>query len=74
MRPILSSTLKINSTFTFTNEATGSWTYTMQAADVDTSGTYLLEFEVTLPGPQKLTFPTDADTPYQIVRIQDDLG
>lgn len=66
--------LKIDSTFTFTDAATGSWAYTLQEADVDTIGTYTLEFEVVLPGPQTLTFPTDADNPYLIVLIQDDLG
>src|SRR5687767_14105248 len=74
MRPISGGTLKINSTFTFTTEATGIWSYTMLAANVDTSGTFLLEFEVTLSGPQTVTFPTDPDAPYMIVKIQDDLG
>ncbi len=66
--------LKINSTFTFTNAVTGSWAYTLQAADVDTKGRYKLELEVTLPGPQVMTFPTSPTKPYLIVLVQDDLG
>lgn len=68
------TTLKINSTFNFTNASTGSWSYTMQAGDVDTKGNYEMEFEVTLPGPRVETFPTDPDHPYLVVLIQEDLG
>jgi hypothetical protein len=68
------STLKINSTFTFTNAATGSWSYTLQAADVDTKGKYKMELEVTLAGGQTLTFPTHPTRKYLIVQIVDDLG
>ncbi len=68
------STLKINSTFTFTNALQGRWSYTLQTADVDTKGRYKLELEVTLAGPQVVTFPTDSDRPYLIVLIQGDLG
>lgn len=68
------STLKINSTFTFTNAATGLWSYTLLAADVDTKGMYQMELEVTLAGGQILTFPTHPARPYLFVKIQDDLG
>lgn len=74
MRRLGVAALKINSTFTFTNEASGAWSYTMQAADVDTVGRYFLEHEVTLPGPQTLTFPVDRAKPYLVVLIQQDLG
>lgn len=73
MRQQGSSALKINSTFTFTNATTGSWSYTLLSADVDTVGRYLLEFEVTFPT-QTLTFPTNPDNPYIKVLIQSDLG
>lgn len=66
--------LKINSTFSFTDPTTGAWSYTLQTADVDTKGTYEMEFEVTLPGPRTETFPTNPDQPYLIVLIQEDLG
>lgn len=66
--------LKIDSIFTFTDEETGSWSYELQSDDVDTAGTYKLELEVVLPGPQVVTFPTDPDHPYLIVLIQRDLG
>ena len=68
------ATLKINSTFDFVNAASGLWSYILQASDVDTDGEFNLEFEVGLPGPQLLTFPTDQDHPYLIVLIQKDLG
>jgi len=69
-----SGELKINSTFEFTDAATGTWSYTMTADDVDMKGKYKMELEVTLPGPQVITFPTDEDKPYLIVLIQEDLG
>lgn len=73
MRKFGTATLKINSTFTFTDEAAGRWAYTLQAADVDTIGRYLLEFEVTFPT-QVVSFPVNRDNPYMVVLIQDDLG
>lgn len=74
MTKLGSTTPKISSTFTFTTVATGIWSYTMLAADLDTKGWYKLELEVTLPGPQVVTFPTNPATPYLMVVIQDDLG
>lgn len=73
MRKLGSATLKINSTFTFTDEAAGRWAYTLQAADVDTIGRYLLEFQVTFPT-EVVSFPVNQDDPYMVVLIQDDLG
>lgn len=69
-----SGTLKINSTFTFDDEATGLWRYVLTAGDLDTAGTYHMELEVTLPGPQVLTFPTNEANPYIVVAIKKDLG
>lgn len=73
MRKVSTSTLKIDSTFTFTTEATGIWSYTLQAADVDTIGRFNLEFQFTL-GTQTITIPTDKDKPYFMLLVQDDLG
>lgn len=75
MTNVLDGTVKINgSAFTFVTVNTGSWKYIMSNGDVDTSGLYKLELELVLPGPQTITFPTDPDDPYLIVRVQDDLG
>lgn len=60
-------------TFTFSDAALAKWTYSFSGADVDTSGWYKLEFEVTRVGFTD-TFPTDPDEPYLTVLIQDDLG
>jgi hypothetical protein len=70
------STLKIDSTFTFTNAATGSWSYTCTADDVDTSGNYQMEFEVGFAGGVKQTFPTHPDKKrrYLQILIENDLG
>lgn len=73
MREMGSGTLKIDSTFTFTNEAEGRWAYALLAADVNTAGTYTLEFEVTFPT-EIVSFPVDPDKPYYVVLIQSDLG
>jgi hypothetical protein len=68
-------TLKINgANFNFSNEATGSFSYTWQAADLDEAGEFQVEFEVTLPGPVVATFPTNEHKPFLIILIQDDLG
>lgn len=72
MRKIGASALKIDSTFTFTNEAEGRWAYTLLTTDVDTAGTYSLEFEVTFPT-EKVTFPTGEKTYYEVL-IKKDLG
>lgn len=73
MRKMGTSTLKVDSTFTFTSAATGVWAYTLQTADVDTKGFYSLEFEITFPT-QVISFPVDSDVLYMTVLIQDDLG
>ena len=49
----------------------GEVSYTLQAADVDTSGTYQEEWEVTYSGGTKETFPRGGEA--QVVRILDDL-
>jgi hypothetical protein len=68
-------TLKIDAAnFNITNEATGSFSYTWQAADLDETGEFQVEFEVTLPGPVIATFPTNEHRPYLIVKVIDDLG
>lgn len=67
--------VKINgATFSFSAVATGTWNYTLSAAELDTSGHYKMELEVGFAGGVKQTFPTDADRPYKIVLVQDDLG
>lgn len=74
MTSIAGGTPKINgATFTFSAPTTANWTYTMLSGDVDTSGWYKLELEVVKSG-ATYTFPTDPNTPYLLVLIQDDLG
>lgn len=58
---------------TFTDAETATWTYAMQSTDVDTTGWYKAEIEVVMDG-VTYTFPTDKDTPYLLILIQDDLG
>lgn len=68
------NTVKIDgANFVFTDASIGAWMYTLTAEDVDTSGLYRLEFEVTRPGIID-TFPTNPIRPYMFVLIQDDLG
>lgn len=59
--------------FQFSDAVQAEWYYELQAADVDTSGSYQVEFQVTRAG-HKDTFPTDRDRPYMILLVQDDLG
>ena len=74
MTKLGATTPKINgATFTFSNPATASWTYTCTSGDVDTSGTFKMELEVVKSG-VTYTFPTGQANPYLIVLIQDDLG
>jgi hypothetical protein len=69
------TTLKINGTsFSFSNVALGKFIYQWAAADLDTVGDYEMEFQTTLPGGVVVTFPTDVDKPYLLIRVQDDLG
>lgn len=70
-------TAKINgATFTFTNEATGAFSYTFTGTDLDTPGDYVGEFEVTLSGGVVVTIPTKADEKktYINIKIHKDLG
>jgi hypothetical protein len=70
-----SGVMKINgATFSFTNAVEGRFSYPFTALDLDTKGDYEMEFETTLPGGVVVTFPTDVEKPYLLVRIQDDLG
>lgn len=52
------------------DEPNGKAKYNWQTEDVDTAGIYLAEFEMTLPGGGKVTFPQSA---YIKVRIMEDL-
>lgn len=68
-------TAKINgASFSFSNVASGNWSYTMTSTDVDTSGKYVAELEVAFGAGVKQTFPTDPENPYITILIQDDLG
>jgi hypothetical protein len=72
-----SETPKINgAAFTFSNEATGLFSYTFTALDLDTAGDYAGEFEVTLPGGVVVTIPTNANEKqtYISIEVQKDLG
>ena len=63
--------IKINGVdFTIT---TSTWSYAMQAADVNEVAWFKLELEVVKTG-VTTTFPTSYGTPYKLVRVQDDLG
>jgi len=74
MRGYSTNVIKINgANFIFLDAEVGTWSYTMTPEDVDTSGVYKIEFEVTRPGIVD-TFPTDPENPYLIVLIQDDMG
>ena len=62
---------KINAAATITEQATGKVSYTLQAADVDTVGDYLAEFQVTFSGGAVESFPNSA---WLKIRITDDLA
>lgn len=49
----------------------GTFSYAPVAADVDTPGDYIQEWEVNFPGNKPLTFPNGS---YNIVKILPDLG
>lgn len=58
MRPWGSDTLKINGVaLTEVNAAAGEFEYRWVAGDTDTAGIFSGEFEITLAGGKKLTFP-----------------
>lgn len=66
--------LKINgATFQLTDPTQGVWSYALTANDVDTSGYYDMEFQVTRSGHVD-TFPTDPEKPFSLLLIQEDLG
>lgn len=72
MRLIGSTTLKVNrAAATIVDAATGVVSYAWAAGDVDTAGTYLAEFEVSLGG-LPLTIPGD-DQPLHVV-IRSDIA
>ncbi len=63
--------IKVNEAIATVYDAVnGKVKYTWQAADVDTVGTYLAEFEITLSGGGLVTFPQNS---YIKVRIMEDL-
>lgn len=58
---------KINAPATVVDAATGHLRYSPIAADVDTSGLYLVEWEVVGPDGKPDTYPTDGYDTWQIV-------
>jgi hypothetical protein len=52
--------LKVNANATVESAARGVVSYAWQAADTDTAGTYIAEFEVSVAG-KAMTFPNDGD-------------
>lgn len=62
--------LEVSGTAAIVDAATGKVSYTWIAADTDTAGQYLAEFEVSW-GTDKQTFPSDD---YLTITVKDDLG
>lgn len=71
---LMTEAVKINwASITIPTPTTGGWTYILTAGDVDTSGWYKQEIRIFF-GTTRVTFPTDNDSPFTIVKVQDDLG
>ena len=63
--------VKVNATATITDAATGKVSYTPIAADTNTIGDYLVEWQVTFSGGAIETFPNSG---HQKVRVTDDIA
>jgi hypothetical protein len=71
MRLSGATTAKVNAAAVVVTAATGSVRYDWAAADTDTEGNYLAEWEITLPSSLKLTVPNQS---YDQVIVVADLG
>lgn len=67
----IDGTIKVNDTGTVIDGAAGHVRYEWVAADTDTTGTYIAEWEVTYPNSTIETFPSSG---YFEIRIMDDLA
>lgn len=65
------NTVKVNAAATITNSTAGAVTYSWTGTDTDTAGTYVGEFQVTLPSGKTRTFP---ERGYLYIDVQADLG
>lgn len=65
------ATVKVNAAATITDAVTGKVSYTPIAADTNTVGDYLVEWQVTFAGGAVETFP---NSDWQKVRIRDDIA
>ena len=63
--------VKVNATATITDAALGKVSYTPIAADTNTIGDYLVEWQVTFSGGAIETFPNSG---HQKVRVTDDIA
>ena len=63
--------IKVNAAATITDAATGKVSYTPIAADTNTQGDYLVEWQVTFSGGAVETFP---NSDWQKVRVKDDIA
>ena len=63
--------VKVNAAATITDAATGKVSYTPLAANTDTPGDYLVEWQVTFSGGAIETFP---NSDWQKVRVKDDIA
>lgn len=63
--------IKVNAAATITDAALGKVSYTPIAADTNTSGDYLVEWQVTFGGGAVETFP---NSDWQKVRVKDDIA
>lgn len=67
LRPISSSTVKVDQAATIVTAADGLVRYDWQAADTDTIGSYQAEFEVTYADASIETFPNDGYIRVEII-------
>jgi hypothetical protein len=63
--------VKVNAAATITDAATGKVSFTPSAAQTDTPGDYLVEWQVTFSGGAIETFP---NSDWQKVRVKDDIA